>query len=53
MEVVTRPLPDGVTYIKTVFEYGGMPNYTGTTMRKQMTEITTWRLHHDFKRNLN
>ena len=34
MEVVTRPLPDGVTYIKTVFEYGGMPNYTGTNGRK-------------------
>ena len=30
MDLVTRPLPDGVTYIKTVFEYGGMPNYTGT-----------------------
>ena len=34
MEVLLRPLPDGVTYIKTVFEYGGMPNNTGTTMRK-------------------
>ena len=34
MEVLLRPLPDGVTYIKTVFEYGGMPNYTGTNMRK-------------------
>ena len=29
MDIVTRPLPDGVTYIKTVFEYGGMPNYIG------------------------
>ena len=34
IEVILRPLPDGVTHIKTVFEYGGMPNYTGTTMRK-------------------
>ena len=22
MDIVTKPLPDGVTYIKTVFEYG-------------------------------
>ena len=28
MDVVSRPLPDGITYIKTVFEYGGLPNYT-------------------------
>ena len=33
MDIVTKPLPDGVTYIKTVFEYGGMPNYTGTNRR--------------------
>ena len=30
MNIVTKSLPDGVTYIKTVFEYGGMSNYTGT-----------------------
>ena len=35
MDVVTRPLSDGRIYIKTVFEYGGMPNYTGTNMRKK------------------
>ena len=34
IEVLIRPLTDGVTYIKTVFEYGGMPNYTGTNGRK-------------------
>ena len=34
MEVLIRPLPYGVSHIKTVFEYGGMPTYTGTTMRK-------------------
>ena len=34
MDRITRPLPDGMTYIKTVFKYGGMPNYTGTNGRK-------------------
>ena len=34
MEVLIRPLPYSVSHIKTVFEYGGMPTYTGTTMRK-------------------
>ena len=34
MEVLTRPLPCGVSHIKTIFEYGGMPTHTGTTMRK-------------------
>ena len=34
IDVLIRPLPDVVTYIKTVFEYGGMPNYTATNMRK-------------------
>ena len=34
MNVVTRPLPDGINYIKTVFEYGEMPNYTGTNRRR-------------------
>ena len=34
MEVLLRPLPNGVSHIKTVFEYGGMPKYTGTTMRR-------------------
>ena len=30
MDLLTMSLPNGVTYIKIVFEYGGMPNYTGT-----------------------
>ena len=34
MNVASRPLPDGITYIKTVFEYGKMPNYAGTNGRK-------------------
>ena len=34
MEVLLKPLPDGVTHIKTVFEYGGMPNHKGTNVRK-------------------
>ena len=34
LDIVTRPLPDGITYIKTVFEYGGMPKYTGTNERR-------------------
>ena len=34
MDVVSRPLPDGITYIKIVFEYGGIPNYTGTNRRR-------------------
>ena len=29
MDLVGRSLPDGVTYIKIVFEYEGMPKYTG------------------------
>ena len=33
-DVLVRPLPDGVTYIKTVFEYGGMPNIIGTNGKK-------------------
>ena len=32
IEVILRPLPDGATHIKTVFEYGGMPTHTGTKM---------------------
>ena len=34
MEVLIIPLPYGVSHIKTVFEYGGMPTHTGTTVRK-------------------
>ena len=34
MDIVAKPLSDGVTYIKTVFEYEGMPNYTGTKGRR-------------------
>ena len=33
MNIVTKPLPDGVAYIKTLFEYGGIPNYTGANGR--------------------
>ena len=34
MDIVTRPLPDGINYIKTTFEYGRMPNDTGTNRRR-------------------
>ena len=34
MKVLVRPLPCGVSHIKTVFEYGEMPTHTGTPMRK-------------------
>ena len=34
MEVLTRPLPCGVSHIKTIFEYGEMPTHTGKPMRK-------------------
>ena len=34
MDVVTRPLQDGITYIKTLFEYEGILNYTGTNRRR-------------------
>ena len=29
MDIVKEPLPDSVTYIRTVFEYREMPNYRG------------------------
>ena len=29
IDVLIRSLPDGVTYINTAIEYGGMPNITG------------------------
>ena len=43
MDQLTRPLSNGVTYIKTVFEYGEMPTNGG----RLLTDIKAWRLHQE------